>query len=157
MDQLSDDPVVGSQFGDLNNEFIRRYYQFLLQSLESPELFSNPDFYQFIWSQFLLTLSTTIIAKKPDDPPDESVEKDEDSPLNLSTRLNPTKDTKNQSLWSPASLLEQENQTASENQNLSQCEDVTNATEAIFKFISEFGSQDHKKDSRVYSVSYLQN
>ena len=39
MDQSSvtnDDPVVGgSQFGDLNNEFIRRYYQFLLQSLEN--------------------------------------------------------------------------------------------------------------------------
>ena len=27
---------VGPQFGDLNNEFIRRYYQFLLQSLENP-------------------------------------------------------------------------------------------------------------------------
>lgn len=26
----------GPQFGDLNNEFIRRYYQFLLQSLENP-------------------------------------------------------------------------------------------------------------------------
>lgn len=78
---------------------------------------------------------------------------DEDSPLNLSTRLTPTKDTKNPHIWSPASLLEQEIQTASENQSDSQCEDATNATEAIFKFISEFGSQDHKKDSRVYSVS----
>ncbi|CAO1417059.1 unnamed protein product [Diamesa tonsa] len=144
----------GPQFGDLNNEFIRRYYQFLLQSLENPELFSNPEFYQLIWSQFLLTLSTTMSAKKPDDPPDDNVEKvDEDSPLNLSTRLTPTKDTKNPNIWSPASLLEQEIQTASENQSDSQCEDATNATEAIFKFISEFGSQDHKKDSRVYSCN----